>query len=83
MEVRFEQNGPMVKGVAEVLQQAQQQLQAEQARWLQQLRDNPAQFADLEVHIHQTFQRLADQVVAGVLAEATAAADFAQDAKKK
>ena len=74
---------PMVKGVTEVLQQAQQQLQTEQARWLQQLRDNPAQFADLEVHIHQTFQRLADQVVAGVLAEATAEANFAQDAKKK
>jgi hypothetical protein len=83
MEVRLKENGPVVKSVAEVLQRAQRQLQAEQNSWLQQLREHPEQFADLEVHIHQTFQQLADQVVAGVLAEATAPADFAQDAKKK
>lgn len=83
MDVRVEENGPVVKNVAETLQQVQQQLEQERARWLQQLRDKPAQFADLEVHIHQTFQRLADQVVAGVLAEVTAEADFAADAKKK
>jgi hypothetical protein len=47
------------------------------------LRDHPAKFADLEARIHQTFQGLADQVVAGVLAQVTAADDFAQDAKKK
>ena len=40
-------------------------------------------FADLEADIHRTFQNLADQVVAGVLAQATATDDFAQDAKKK
>ena len=83
MEVRLEENSSVVKTVTEILQQVQQQLQAEQAGWLQQLRDNPAQFSNLEVHIHQTFQRLADQVVAGVLAEGTAEVDFAQDAKKK
>ncbi len=32
--------------------------------------------------IHRTFQELADQVVAGVLAQATAADDFAQDTQK-
>jgi predicted ArsR family transcriptional regulator len=75
--------GPMVKNVDEVLRQVQQQLQEQQGKWVAQLRDQPAQFADLEAQIHQTFQALADQVVAGVLAQATAAADFAQDAKKK
>lgn len=84
MEVRVQGKcGPMLKNVDEVLRQVQQQLQQQQAKWVAQLRDQPAQFADLEEQIHQTFQALADQVVAGVLAQATAAADFAQDAKKK
>jgi predicted ArsR family transcriptional regulator len=84
MEVRVQGKcGPMVKNVDDVLRQVQQQLQQQQGKWVAQLRDQPAQFADLEAQIHQTFQALADQVVAGVLAQATAAADFAQDAKKK
>lgn len=84
MEVRVEGKcGPLLKNVDEVLRQIQQQLQDQQGQWLAQLRDHPAQFADLEAGIHQTFQGLADQVVAGVLAQVTAADDFAQDAKKK
>ncbi len=84
MDVRVEGKcGPLVKNVAEVLRQVQQQLQDQQGQWLAQLRDHPAKFADLEARIHQTFQGLADQVVAGVLAQVTAADDFAQDAKKK
>jgi hypothetical protein len=61
----------------------QQQLQAQQGQWLAQLREQPAKFVDLEAQIHRTFQDLADQVVAGILAQATAATTFAQDAKKK
>jgi len=84
MEVRVQGKcGPMVKNVDQVLRQVQQQLQEQQGKGVAQLRNQPAQFADLEAQIHQTFQALADQVVAGVLAQATAAADFAQDAKKK
>lgn len=84
MEVRLEGRcGPVVKSVDEVLRQVEQQLREQQAQWLAQLRDHPAQFADLEARIHQTFQGLADQVVAGVLAQVTAPAEFAQDAKKK
>ena len=84
MEVRVEgKGGPVVKNVDEVLRQVQQQLQEQQEQWLAQLRDQPAKFADLEAHIHQTFQDLADQVVAGLLAQVTAADDFAQDAQKK
>jgi predicted ArsR family transcriptional regulator len=84
MEVRVEGKcGPLVKNVDDVLRQVQQQLQEQQQRWVAQLRDNPAQFADLEARIHQTFQGLADQVVAGVLAQVTVAADFAQAAQKK
>jgi predicted chitinase len=84
MEVRVEgRTGSVVKSVDEVLQQVQEQLQVQRGQWLAQLRAEPGKFADLEARIHQTFQGLADQVVAGVLAQVTAAADFAQDAKKK
>jgi predicted ArsR family transcriptional regulator len=84
MEMRVEGRcGPLVQNVDEVLRQMQQQLQDLQGQWVAQLRDQPGKFADLEARIHQTFQGLADQVVAGVLAQVTAADDFAQDAKKK
>ena len=84
MEVRVQgKTGPVVKNVDEMLRQVQQQLQERQEQWVAQLRDQPAKFADLEARIHQTFQSLADQVVAGVLAQVTAADEFAQDAKKK
>jgi len=84
MEVRVQGKcGPVVKNVDEVLRQVQQKLQDEQKQWVAQLRDHPAKFADLEAAIHRTFQNLADQVVAGVLAQATVTDDFAQDAKKK
>lgn len=84
MEVRVHgRTGPVVKNVDDVLRQVQEQLQAQRGQWLAQLRAEPGKFADLEARIHQTFQGLADQVVAGVLAQVTAADDFAQDAKKK
>lgn len=84
MEVRVQGKcGPIVKNVDEVLRQVQQKLQDQQKQWVAQLRDQPAKFADLESDIHRTFQNLADQVAAGVLAQATAADDFAHDAKKK
>jgi hypothetical protein len=84
MEVRVDGKcGRIVKNVDEVLRQVQQQLQDQRDQWVAQLRDHPAKFADLEAHIHQTFQGLADQVVAGVLAQVTAADAFAQDAKIK
>jgi predicted ArsR family transcriptional regulator len=84
MEVRVHgRTGPVVKNVDEVLRQVQEQLQAQRGQWLAQLRAEPGKFADLEARIHQTFQGLADQVVAGVLAQVTAADDFAQDAQKK
>jgi predicted ArsR family transcriptional regulator len=83
MEVRTQgRTGPVVKSVDEVLRQAQQQLQDQQKQWVAELREQPATFADLEARIHRTFQDLADQFVAGVLAQATAD-DFAKDAQKK
>ena len=84
MEVRVEgKSRPLVTNVDEVLRQVHQQLKDQQKHWVTQVRDHPAKFADLEARIHEIFDGLADQVVAGVLAQATAADDFAEDAKKK
>jgi hypothetical protein len=84
MEVRVQgKRGTVVKNVDDVLRQVQQQLQDQQGQWVAQLQAQPAKFTDLEAQIHRAFQDLADQVVAGVLAQATTADEFAQDAKKK
>jgi hypothetical protein len=83
MEIRMSKAGLPVAGVAEIVAQMQRQLPGQQAEWLRQLSQNPAVFADLERTVHQAFQQLADQVIAGLLAEVTKPAAWAQDAKKK
>ena len=50
---------------------------------LQALQQDPGSFADLEKAVHHAFQQMADQLVAGLLAQATQPEDFAQVAKKK
>ena len=59
------------------------QLRAQQQTWLRQLREEPSRFADLEVTVHQTFQQLADQLVASLLAQATQQSPALQAAQKK
>jgi hypothetical protein len=83
MEIRTAKAGSPVGTVAEVVANLQRQLPAQQADWLRQLSQHPETFADLERTVHHVFQQLADQVVAGLLAEATRPADWAQDAQKK
>lgn len=84
MEIRMEgKKGTIVTGIDPVLTQIQQRLQARPKEWLKALQQSPGKFADLEQEIHRAFAQMADQVVAGLLAETTAAADFAADAKKK
>ena len=75
--------GPPVVGVAQVVAEMQRQLPARQAEWIRQLSQSPGAFADLERTVHGVFQQMADQVVAGLLAEVTQPAEWAQDAKKK
>lgn len=82
MEIRTAKEGPPVAGVAEIAAHMQRQLPTQQAAWLEQLRDQPETFADLERKVHGVFQQLADQMVAGLLAEATKPAEWAHDAKK-
>jgi hypothetical protein len=84
MEVRMEdKKAAALSGVEPVLAAIQQRLQTRPKDWLQKLQQNPSKFGDLEKEIHRAFAQMADQVVAGLLAEATADADFAEAAKKK
>jgi hypothetical protein len=84
MEVRREsKHGTVVNALDPVLSEIQQCLQSHPQEWLQTLKDNPASFVDLEKTVHHTFQQMADELVAGLLAQATQDDDFAQAAKKK
>lgn len=84
MEVRVEgQKGPVVRGIDPVLAEIQRCLAADPKAWLKSLEQNPGGLGDLEQEIHRTFAQMADRVVAGLLAQATADAAFADTAKKK
>jgi len=84
MEVRLEskQTSPL-SGIDPVLSGIQDRLQSLPEAWLKQLQANPGSFAALEKSVHRAFQQMADHLVAGLLAQATAPADFADAAKKK
>ena len=84
MEIRLEsKKATPLSGIEPVLTAIEQRLHHEPEAWLKQLQSRPGSFAELETDVHRTFQQMADQVVAGLLAQATAAAAFAETAKKK
>ena len=84
MEIRMEsKNGPSLNGIEPVLTEIQQRLRIQPQEWLKALQQDPGRFANLEQEIHGAFARMADRVVAGLLAQTTAGPDFANAAKKK
>jgi hypothetical protein len=84
MEVRLEsKNGAAVSGIDPVLAEIQQRLRAHPQEWLKALEQNPGGLANLEQEIHRAFAQMADRVVAGLMAQATADATFAASAEKK
>ena len=84
MDVRMgSQNGALVSGIDPVLAEIQQRLRGEPKEWLKALAQNPGGLANLEQEIHRTFAQMADRVVAGLLAQATADSAFADAAQKK
>jgi hypothetical protein len=84
MEVRVEsKKAAALKGIDPVLAEIEKRLQSHPQEWLRSLQENPAGFGDLEKTVHHAFQQMADQLVAGLLAQATQGNDFAQSAKKK
>ena len=84
MEIRMEsKTATVVTGIDPVLNQIQERLRARPKVWLVALQKEPGKFADVEKEIHRAFTQMADQVVAGLLAEATVDSDFAKSAQKK
>jgi hypothetical protein len=84
MEVRIEsKDGKPVAPPSQLLDQIACQLHAQQQAWLRQLADRPSSFAELEVTVHHTFQHLAAQLVASLLAQASQQSPTLEAAKKK
>ena len=83
MEIRSRsKTGPLVPPLAEIPAKVSQQLDAVKQQWLDQLSRDPAGFARLEVEIHDHFRRLADQMTASLLADASIPGDQAEPGKK-
>jgi len=84
MDVRMgSKTGSVVSGIDGVLTEIQARLQADPPSWLKSLEQNPSEFAKLEQEVHQAFSRMADRLVASLLAQATADSSFAESAQKK
>jgi len=75
--------GLVLSGMEPALAEILLRLQSQPTAWLKALQQNPASFANVEKEIHRAFAHMADQVVAGLLAQATQPAEFADNAKKK
>lgn len=84
MNVRVEsKDGPIVSSPSEVVRVISQKLQGRQADWLKELKGDPARFAHLERQVHETFRHLADQMVAGLLDQASHESPALESAEKK
>jgi hypothetical protein len=84
MRVRLDsQQGPEVSSPDQTVEQIRAHLAAHQQLWGEQLARDPAAFALLEPQIHLAFGKLADQLVASLLAHAAAQQALADAAKKK
>ena len=84
MKIRMgSKQGDVLKGVEQARREIQRRLEQHPEQWLRMLQEDPGQFADLEQAVHRVFAQMADQMVAGLLAQATQAADFTEAAQKK
>ena len=77
------QTGPDVPTPDKALALIHSHLTAQQALWAAQLARDPAVLATLEPQIHLAFGKLADQLVASLLAHAAQQQPLADAAKKK
>jgi hypothetical protein len=83
MEIRHQsKTGPVVSPLAELAATLSHQIDEMKQRLLDRLNQDPASFAQIEVEIHDRFRRLADQMAASLLAEATTSGDRAEPEKK-
>ncbi len=83
MEIRTRsKTGPVVASLDDITAELSRQTDPLKQRWRDQLAHDPSSFARLEVEIHDHFRRLADQMTASLLAEATISHDRAGPEKK-
>jgi hypothetical protein len=83
MEIRNQsKTGPVVPPLAELTATLSRQIDDMKQGLLDRLNQDPASFARIEVEIHDRFRRLADQMTASLLAEATSPVDRAEPEKK-
>lgn len=83
MKIRVgSKHGDVLKGIDQARMEIQRRLEQHPEQWLRLLQEDPGQFADLEQSVHHAFAQMADQMVAGLLAQATQPADFTEAAKK-
>ena len=83
MEIRTQsKSGPLVPSAVDITARLSQQIDAIKGQWLDQLARDPASFARLGVEIHGHFRRLADQMTASLLAQATTSGDQAEASKR-
>ena len=76
MEIRTRsQTGPTIPSLAHITASLGQQIDSLKQQWRDRLAQDPANFARLEVEIHDHFRGLADQMTASLLAEVTATCD--------
>ena len=69
MDVRLGGKDTPVVTLSEQIVGVTERLAQEQEAWRQQLQHDPSRFRDVETSVHQAFQQMADQVVAGLLAD--------------
>jgi len=69
MEVRLQSKDGKVASLPAQVAAVTERLKAEQQVWRERLRREPSRFGEVEVAVHHAFQEMADQVVAGLLAD--------------
>jgi hypothetical protein len=84
MEIRTEsKDGEILQGIDQARAEIERRLQLHPKEWLEKLRKSPGDFADLEQKVHLAFKQMADQMVAGLLAQVSEPTTFTESAKKK
>jgi hypothetical protein len=69
MDVRLQTKDGTVASLPAQIAAVTERLAEEQHVWRERLRREPSRFGEVEVAVHHAFQQMADQVVAGLLAD--------------
>ena len=84
MDIRHQsKTGPGVPPLADITATLSHQIDDMKRRLLDRLNHDPASFAQIEFEIHDRFRRLAGQLTASLLAEATTSENRAVPEKKR